>query len=412
LIKALLASGRVGVEDIAIGAPTGKAAVRITEAMTLAGLRGIKARTWHSLLGVGEDEEGNMGFRHHSGDPWSFRVIFGDEESMKDMPLMCAVFAARPRSCHFLLVGDIYQLPPVGNGAPLRDMISSGIAGYGELTEIQRNSGGIVEACAAIRSGKPWQVGGNLELLSSGTPDQQLQAILGKLSILAASGFDPVWECQVVVAVNAKSKASRKYVNHILQQVLNKNEVVKGSLFRLNDKVVCLENGDYTAIAADSEARQESTKDGQVRVANGEVGRVVEIEPKSYVIELQTPDRTIRVPRGKSEASEEGDEDEEKQASSAGCKWDLAYALSCHKSQGSEWPYVFVVLDDSYGAQRVCSREWLYTAISRAKAKCYLVGKKSTADAMCGRVALGKRKTFLRELIQLANAERELELIL
>jgi len=70
------------------------------------------------------------------------------------------------------------------------------------------------------------------------------------------------------------------------------------------------------------------------------------------------------------------------------------------------------VLDDSYGAQRVCSREWLYTAISRAKAKCYLVGKKSTADAMCGRVALGKRKTFLRELIQLANAERELELIL
>ena len=81
-------------------------------------------------------------------------------------------------------------------------------------------------------------------------------------------------------------------------------------------------------------------------------------------------------------------------------RWDLGYALSVHKGQGSEWPLVVVMLDEYPGARMVCSREWLYTAISRAKRLCLMVGKMGTAVGMCRKEALGKRKTFLVEEIR------------
>ena len=77
----------------------------------------------------------------------------------------------------------------------------------------------------------------------------------------------------------------------------------------------------------------------------------------------------------------------------------LAYAVTCHKAQGAEWPFVIVALDDAYGARMVTTREWLYTAISRAKRVCFLVGKRSSVDDMCHRVGLDRRKTFLTESI-------------
>jgi ATP-dependent exoDNAse (exonuclease V) alpha subunit len=103
----------------------------------------------------------------------------------------------------------------------------------------------------------------------------------------------------------------------------------------------------------------------------------------------------IVIPRGKSEKAD-GDED-----AATGCSWDLAYGLSCHKMQGSESRVAIVCLDSYAGARRVCSREWLNTAISRAKSDCYLIGKRHLADAMCRQQAIWKRKTLLRERIQL-----------
>ena len=146
LIKAI--ADEVGYDNIAVAAPTGKAAVRITEVMDGYGVP-LKARTWHSLLGV-RAEAGSFSFSHDQSNPWTYKVIIGDETSMNDTNLMASVMAARARGCHMLLIGDVNQLPPVGHGAPLRDMIAANV-GYGELTEIKRNSGGIVEACAAIR---------------------------------------------------------------------------------------------------------------------------------------------------------------------------------------------------------------------------------------------------------------------
>lgn len=404
LILALLQSGLVGPQDIAIGCPTGKAAVRITEVMQAAGVP-LQARTWHSLLGVGEaDEEGgDWGFCHNESNPWPFRVIIGDESSMLDTALFRSIMAARPRGCHALFVGDVNQLPPVGNGAPLRDLIASRCVGYGELTEIKRNSGGIVEACAAIRDGQPWQEGDNLVVNSN--PDQLLQT-LATLTMASGRGFDPVWDCQVLVAVNARSPLSRKKVNERLQAELNSNPEIKGTPFRLADKIVCLKNGRYTAVEADDEAKEE-TDGNEAYVANGELAEVIEIEEKSMIAKLTSPHRVIRIPRGKSQESE-GDDDK---AASTGCSWDLAYGLSVHRAQGSEWPVVITLIDEYPGARRICDRSWIYTALSRAKEKQVLIGRKATADAMCRRLNITKRKTFLRELVQLAISERSIEAI-
>ena len=406
LIKSLLKSGKVSPQDIAIGAPTGKAAVRITEAMQVAGVD-LRAKTWHSLLGVGvqDEEHGGWSFAHNERSPWPFRVIIGDESSMLDTALMRSIFAARPRGCHVLMVGDVNQLPPVGAGAPLRDLINSKCVGYGELTEIKRNSGGIVEACAAIRDDKRWTPGDNLVINDR---SNQIDQMLATLQVAQAKGFDPIWDCQVLVAVNAKSKLSRKVINERLQSELNPNPEIKGCPFRVDDKIVCLKNSRFSSVETRVDWDEDTaTEQGdEIYVANGELAKVIEVDEKSLVAELAVSKLKIRIPRGKPKKSDDGESE-----SSSGCSWDLAYGLSTHKSQGSEWPVVIVMLDEYPGAMRVCSREWAYTSISRAKSKCILIGKKATVDAMCRQVAIGKRKTFLRESLQLKMAQSVLESI-
>jgi ATP-dependent exoDNAse (exonuclease V) alpha subunit len=133
-------------------------------------------------------------------------------------------------------------------------------------------------------------------------------------------------------------------------------------------------------------------------VANGEQGVAIEVNEKTFLVRL-ADGKIVRVLRG-SGGGEAGEGAVESESSTAtGCHWDLAYSISCHKSQGSEWPFVIVMLDDSGAARQVCSREWIYTAISRAKVGCFLVGQFATAMQMVRRVALEKRKTFLVERI-------------
>jgi hypothetical protein len=409
VVRALISDGRVSLDDIAVGAPTGKAAVRVTENL-VANQINLRARTWHSLLGAGVDKEtGEFGFAFGEGCKWPYKVIIGDEMSMQDISLMRAVFAARPRGCHFLLVGDINQLPPVGPGAPLRDMIAAGVP-YGELTEIMRNSGGIVEACAAIRDGRPFMAGDNFQVLPAYTEDQQLSELLDQLERAKESGLDPVWDCQVLVAVNAKSELSRAAANKYLQPELNQNPAIAGSPFRLADKIICTQNDYYSlrdpaAIGSvDSELVDEQ---GRVYVANGELGKVLDIKEKRMFVQLWAPDRIIVVPRGK--ADSKSDDSESDDAGGTGCNFDLAYAITSHKSQGSEWPWVLAMIDEHGGAKRICDRSWLYTVISRAREYCGLIGQESTAQAMCRKSHVAKRKTFLREWILRLKAERVLE---
>lgn len=413
LVRAILALGLASPSEIAIGCPTAKAAVRVNEFLSSLGLP-VAASTWHSLLEWKATKLPNgervMGFCRNEFNKWPYRIIIGDEMSMVDSSLMRSIFAARPRGCHFLLVGDVNQLPPVGSGAPLRDIIASGLVGCGELTEIKRSSGGIVEACAAIRDGQPWVVGENLTIDETDSPDAKLDAICKYLRDFQVEGYDPVWDSTVIVAVNGKSPLSRKAVNQRLQDEFNRNPEIAGSPFRLDDKVVCLKNGSYQLVGGIDDRELNDDTPSEVFVANGEVGRVVEVGDKTITVQLSSPNRTVRVPRGKvSEPSDTEGQAAGDESSGSGCDWDLAYGVSAHKAQGTESPIVAVVLDEYRGARRICSREWLYVAISRARIHCRLFGRRRLADAFCQFRAIDKRKTLLREQVLLEETRLELE---
>lgn len=412
LIKAIHKTGRVGLHEIGIHAPTGRAAGRLTKSLAKHGIV-LTARTCHSLLGVGEiddtTESPDWTFKHNERNPWSYKIIIADEQSMPDINLMAAVFKARGINCHMLFSGDIYQLPPVGKGKPFYDMIDAGLP-YGELTEIQRNSGGIVEACAAIRDGKPWvheYLDGtkNLHITGDRTPKEQIAKMHSLIKDYQGEGYDPVWVVQVITAVNNNSELSRKALNRQLQDALNPNPIVDGTPFRLADKVVCLENGDYKIVTQDYDTDFEENDRGEVRVANGELGEIVAIEDKFFDIRLEGSTRVIQVPRGQSKETIDGDDNEK--SVSTGCSWDLGYALSVHKFQGSEQKIVIAMLDSYYGAKQICDQSWMITSISRAQIYCELVGTEAQAEQFCRHWKLPHRKTFLANRIRLAQFELE-----
>jgi len=390
----------VGYDQIACAAPTGKAAVRLTEALSAMGLP-LRARTIHSLLGV-VSGDGGWTFAHNRGNPLPYKVIFLDEASMIDTDLAASFFAARARDCLVLVVGDVNQLPPVGHGAPLRDMIAAGVP-CGELTEIKRQKSdgqihAVVQACADMRDGKRFICQRELINVPAFAPSIQVDEMFDVIQdATAIMKVDPIWDCQVLCAVNKKSELSRKELNKALQNRLNPNDAVYGSPFRLRDKVVNTKNGWYPLVESDDvpDPNLQLNDDGKCYVANGELGEVTRVEANYMHVRLSSPKRLIVVPRGQAD-----EDDDEEGASGTGCNWDLGYALSVHKSQGSEWPVVIVMLDDSSGAKRVCDRAWLYTAISRAKQRCYLIGDQAVAHGFCRRQNIDKRKTFLKQRIQ------------
>jgi hypothetical protein len=408
-----------GLVSIRVAAPTGKAAVRVTQALQSQGVQ-LKATTIHSMLKVGQRDEGEgWGFQHNRDNPLPFRFIIVDEASMVDASLMASLLDARAPGTHLLFVGDINQLPPVGHGAPLRDFIAAGLP-YGELREIRRNSGTIVQACAEIRDGKRFHVdeeidlestpAKNLKAVDASNPEQQIATMLGCIEQARRAGRDPVWDCQVLVPVNAKSKVSRKEINNILQRELNKSgQGCGGSPFRVRDKIVNLKNGFFPLYEPQRQPDVETNRDGKVFVANGELGEVVAVESNKTIAKLDNPRRVILIPKGKGGDGGENGEGEasEEKKTATGCSWDLGYALSIHKSQGSEWPLVLIVLDEYPGAHMVFSREAVYTGISRAKQVCLLIGHLATAHGFCKRTALDKRKTFLVERIAEARAKLE-----
>lgn len=369
----------IGLDQVLVGGPTGKSAVRVTENLQAKGI-GLRARTWASLLLQLEVKQKFF---------FDQKSLKGDESSMNDTDQMARVMRARPVGSTLLLVGDVNQLPPVGHGAPLRDLIAAGVA-YGEFRDIIRNSGGIVEACAAIRDQQPWVGGDNLHLVE--TAEQHVEKIHGIYNQAKQAGLDPIWDVQVVVAVNEKSKLGRVELNKVLQSMLN-DQPGNGDgrcVFRTGDKVVNTKNGFFKSLIAvdaleGTEGQEDLAKNEkkEVYVANGELAKVVSVDRVSMVCELDAPYRKIQVYFG-----DEG-----------GSSFELGYALSVHKSQGSDWPWVIVVLDDYPGARMICDRSWLYTAISRAKQHCWLVGQKRVADRMCQQSHIWKRKTFLKELI-------------
>jgi exodeoxyribonuclease V alpha subunit len=379
---------------IAACAPTGKAAARLNEVMHGDGVI-IEAKTVHRTLVV-NSVDGDWSFDHGPHNPLPYQFIFVDEVPMIGTDLMHSLLSARSPGTHILFIGDINQLSPIGHGAPMRDFLAAGVP-HGHLTKIERNSGQIVKTCADIIEKKRFTVsdkidieaGKNLKVLPAANPEDQIKRLMESLESLESKwGIDPVWGCQVIVAVNEKSPLARKPLNKQLQGILNPHGENSGNNpFRVGDKIICTKNKQFPEF--------NPTAEGDTHlVANGEFGEAIDVEELRTVVRLTSPDRIIIVPRG---TGDNDDDDEEK--TGTGCDWELGYAISCHKMQGSECPVIFVMLDEYPGARMVMSQQWLITAISRARLFTICIGKKSTADACVHRDSLSKRKTFLRELV-------------
>ena len=387
---------QVGHREIALCAPTGKAAVRMSEALAEHGIP-LRASTVHSLLRYTP-----TGFVHDASLPLPYRFVICDEASMVDLDLMHALVSAIPLGSCLLLVGDPHQLPPVGPGAPFRDMIEF-VPAKGELTEVRRNCGQIVKAGEQIRKGRrfgtskslDWESGDNLVFIETRDAAEAKAEMLRAVA-RAMDEFGSIWDCQVLAPVNRKSELGTQALNSLLQGKLNPGDLQ----FRVGDKVMNTQNTWASPSRKHPDAvHPDATVNiaGEVYVANGDQGRVLEVHDKFMVVEMACPRRVIMAPTWSVDPDEsDGDE--------TGSKFVLAYAITVHKSQGGQWPVVVGMIDDYQGARRMFDRSLIYTLISRATKYCVLIGSREVADAAVRRASIWNRKTFLRQRYEAEHA--------
>jgi exodeoxyribonuclease V alpha subunit len=399
IVKAVIA--RFGRDSIAVCAPTGKAGVKVAQSMLANGVD-LPASTIHRLLGVEAETSDGWSFHFNDQNPLPFRFVIIDESSMIDVDLLASLLRACTSSTHVLFVGDTGQLAPVGHGRPFFDLQQ--VVPTGKLTEIRRNSGRIVQACAEIRDHNTitfsekmildCEEPENLILIQCKDEDQPqiLEQLIAKIDAqhISPRNLSLIDDLQVVTGKNKGTPVSRKPLNKLLQQVLNPDgDSIQGNPFRINDKIVDLKNGTYE----DSENNKESHF-----VANGELGKVKDIMPGRMIVAMTEPERQIQICHAPVQENESGIDDSENTAKGAVGNWDLGYVLSTHRSQGSQWKFV-IVMADSKGAM-VQSRQWLYTAISRAEIATFVIGQKQVVNAMLKRDGISGRKTFLVERIR------------
>jgi exodeoxyribonuclease V alpha subunit len=397
---------RFGQQKIAVAAPTGIATARITTYMQERGLS-IRATTIHRLLEIGRagTDGGGWGFQRNAENQLDQRYLIVDETSMIDTNILADLLDACATGTHVLFVGDPFQLPPVGHGAPLRDLIAAGVP-TGQLTETRRNSGTIVQVCSAIKVGQPFDLPAKLDLEAESPvnlrfvecrPDETLDTI--ETILKNVKRFNPVWDAQILVATNEKSEVSRKAVNDRFQKVLNPDGVrFSGLPFAVGDKVICLKNSNLKtaeyhgrkslAVELSNSDRYQISRE-EAYLANGDIGQVIAVGKPGVVLGFKP--REIWVPKSRTKK-----EDDNGSGGAMG-DFDLAYGITVHKSQGSQWPLVIIVADKSGGA--VADRNWWYTAISRAQRACIIVGDRAAFETQSRRETMSRRKTFLAEIL-------------
>lgn len=397
IVKAVIA--RFGRDSIAVCAPTGKAAVRVAQSMLANGVD-LPASTIHRLLQVEGEGGDGWSFHFNEQNPLPHRFLIIDESSMIDVDLLASLLRACTPSTHILFVGDTGQLAPVGHGRPFFDLQQ--VIPTGKLTEIRRNSGRIVKACAEIRDRNSITFsekldidnGENLILIQCSDEDQPqiLEQLIAKIDVqhIGPRKLSLIDDMQVLTGKNDGSPVARKPLNKMLQQVLNPDgDRIQGNPFRVNDKIVDLKNGKYP----DAEDQNE-----EHFVANGELAKAKDIKPGRMVVEVADPKRSILICHAPLQENEKGIDDSENTAKGAVGDWDLGYALSVHRSQGSQWKFAIVMVDSK--GQMVQSRNWLFTAISRAEIATFVIGQKQVVNAMLKRDGISGRKTFLVERIR------------
>lgn len=343
-----------------LAAPTGRAAKRMSEATN------HEAMTIHRLL---EYSPQAAAFKRNEENQLECALLIVDEASMMDMMLTYHLLKAVPRGTTLVLVGDVNQLPSVGPGNVLRDIINSERCEVVELDEIfrQARESAIVMNAHAINQGRIPQMLGSIDTPSDfyfirrENPEQAAQLIveLVRQHIPRRFGFDPMQDIQVLTPMH-KGAAGAQNLNTLLQQALNpetRRLVRGGRSFRLGDKVMQIRNN--------------YDKD----IYNGDIGRIAALFPDESRIDVNFDDRTVSL---------EGAELDELV---------LAYATSIHKSQGSEYPAVVVpVLPQHYV---LLQRNLLYTAVTRGKKLVVLVGSQRAIAIAINNNATRTRYTML-----------------
>ena len=347
-----------------LAAPTGRAAKRLAETT------GQKAMTLHRLLGYDAS-----GPKFHPAHPLELDLLIIDEMSMVDISLMNFVLRALPPHASLILVGDVDQLPSVGPGLVLGDLIASGAVAVARLTEIfrqARQSGIVLAAHAVLHGNKPRTTapdqGGDFFLIQVEDPAVILDRIVELLRerIPRHFGLDSLNDIQVLAPMN-KSELGVRHLNQKLQEVLNPAqdgpEVQRfGLTFRVGDKVL------------------QTANNYEKEVFNGDIGRIAKIDDKEKELTVSYDGRMVIY------EFEELDE------------LSLAYALTIHKSQGSEYPAVVIPLHTQH--YMMLRRNLLYTGITRGRKLVVLVGSRKGLDLAVTRNDTARRFTALAQRLR------------
>ncbi|MBK5963342.1 recombinase RecD [Thiocystis minor] len=362
VVNSLLRILRAKGVQVLLCAPTGRAAKRLSEST------GQEAKTIHRLL---EFDPQTMGFKRNAEQPLDLDLLVVDEVSMVDVTLMHKLLRAVPTPAAVLLVGDVDQLPSVGPGAVLADVIGSGAVPTVRLTEIFRQAAAsrIVVNAHRINAGKMPEApnaecpDSDFYLIRADTPEAIHDRLIRVVTerIPQRFGLDPVRDVQILTPMNRGGLGARA-LNVALQAVLNPDALPRierfGWTYAPGDKVIQLVN-DY-----DKE------------VFNGDIGRIQTIDVEEGLLTIDFEGRSV--------AYETGELDEVA----------LAYATSIHKAQGSEYPAVVIPLAIQH--YTLLQRNLLYTAVTRGKRLVVLIAQ-PRALAMAVKQTGGGRLTKLRE---------------
>lgn len=365
--------------DLELAAPTGRAAKRMTE------LTGREAKTIHRLLEVEWGEGDAKQFSRNEKNPLNCDVIIVDEASMIDALLFDSLLKALRLSCRIILVGDSDQLPAVGAGNVLNDILSSDIFPSIRLKKVFRQAGKskIVTNAHAIINGKSPDFSSKesdcffLRRQDSFSVSNTVLELVSE-RLPAAYGFDPIRDIQVLCP-SRMTETGTVNLNNILQSTLNPNTSgkqqlsFKGIYLREGDKVMQIKNN------YDLQYRRDNGEYG-TGVFNGDVGFITDIDKRGGVLKVRFDDRVATY------------------FSEDLAQLELAYAVTVHKSQGSEYTCVVLPLFDV--PQKLKYRNLLYTAVTRAKKLLVAVGNDTVWTDMVANDRKTLRYTMLKQFLK------------
>ena len=357
---------RMGL-DVALLAPTGRAAKRLGE------VTDCDAQTIHRALGMSyNDLTGQVAFKKNGNDPLEAHAVIVDEMSMVDLELMQALLEALRPGCRLVLVGDPDQLPSVGAGNVLGDLLRSTVVPTVSLTQVfrQAEQSAIIRNAHAVNMGQPPQLDsnqGDFFFLCRRSPDRLVQTVVELCRDRLPRNMNIPAEQIQVLSPTRKGACGTVSLNRALQAALNppspqKRQKQWGDVtFRVGDRVMQTKNN-YDVLWEKDDGTAGSG------IFNGDVGVIQDIDSSGELIVLRFDDRTATY------------------TADLLSQLDMAYAITVHKSQGSEYPAVILV--SAPAAPSLMVRGVLYTAITRARRLLILVGD----DAVPARMAENDRQ--------------------